>query len=451
MQKSKIAMLVLFSALLLTFVFFSTRIAFHDAREYITVAKELAGIQNVNVHSGHSFVYPLYISGFVKLVPNMQVIKFSNALWLIATAALLLFSTKSSKPFLLFAASPLVWWLSPQITPVLPAAFFFTLAYLAIKNFENGLKIKWLALAGLSLGASFAFYEPMILPVALLVFFFFYEKSFKLVIFTASFASLGVLPRLVLDYYLFHNPLYSIIRYVGSNVSFTVGLKGGYLPLQPELIAAVLFMITPLLLLSYKINWKKYLREGLMLLILFVFLTLRAGHWRGIKYFLIFAPIFFLLLATQISRKQLFAGIMVSVAITGFVTYSFFGENSDAILAKDMQDLHADGYKKLVSSGGGTAYAAFIFEDRPFIFWWKEYDAFVNNKTTYSDLDYALAFSRINLLEQLEMRATLNTKPNDFSDAKFMFEKKEEVPDGFELEKCYRSVCIYRKLGESKE
>src|SRR3989344_492996 len=213
MQRSKIAALILFSALLLTFVLFSTQITFHDTREYITVAKELAGIHNVNVHSGHSFVYPLYLSFFIKLVPSMQAIKVANALWLVAIAALMLIGTKSPKSFLLFATSPLVWWLSPQITPVLPAAFFLTLAYLSIKTFESRAKMAWLALAGLSLGLSFAFYEPMILPIALFMIFFFYEKLFKLMIFTAIFAVLGVLPRLVLDYYLFYNPLYSIIRY----------------------------------------------------------------------------------------------------------------------------------------------------------------------------------------------------------------------------------------------
>ncbi len=447
MQKSKIALLILFSALLLTFVLFSAQITFHDTREYITVAKELAGIHNVNVHSGHSFVYTLYLSFFIKLVPSMQAIKVANALWLVAIAALLLIGAKSFKPFLLFAASPLVWWLSPQITPVLPAAFFITLAYLSIKTFESRAKTKWLALAGLSLGLSFAFYEPMILPIALLIFFFFYEKSFKLVIFTAIFTVLGVLPRLALDYYLFRNPLYSIIRYVGSNVAFTVGMKGGYLPLQPELVAAVLFMITPFLLIIYKIDWKKYLRECLWLLILFIVLTLRSGHWHGIKYFLIITPIFLLLLATSISRKQLMFGILASIAITGFMAYGFFGETSDAILTKDMQDISVDGYKKLVSSGGGTAYAAYLFGNVPFIFWQKEYDAATENKTTYSDLDYKLMFSRINLLEQLEMQATLNAKPNDFSGAKFMFEKTEKVPAGFGLEKCYRAICVYRKVG----
>ena len=476
MNKFNLAAFIAFSAVLLAFSLSVTRITFHDTHEYITVAKEIAGIHNVNVHSGHSFVYPVYLSVFVKLFPSMQAIKFANVLWLIALAGLLAFGVKSAKPFLLFATSPLVWWLSPQITPVLPAAFFFTLAYLAVKRFEQGQqRIGWLAVCGLSLGLSFAVYDlPMLLLIGLLVLFFFYEKHFRDVIIMSIFIFLGTLPRFGIDYYFFHNPFYSIIRFIGSNISISHGIANKMPSIanlfNPWYVATILLVITPLLILSYTVDWKKHWRECLMLALLFLFFWWRAAPvdgllqsaGRGVKYFLLFAPILFLVLSSKIKNKYIMVGAIVSIlvvtaAITGnFIEHSkneatgergfnFFGETRDAAIAKDMLDISNDGYVKLISSGAGTFYAAQLFRQKPFIFWWKEYDSAANNRAAYSMIDYK-ARSKLNLLEQLELQATLNTKSNDFSGAKFLFEKNEKVSLGFSLEKCYRLLCVYNKV-----
>ena len=77
-KKVFIATVLILIAGFVFFIFFSTRISFHDTHEYITVSKELAGIHNVRVHSGHSYVYPFFISIFLKIFPSMQTIKFIN-------------------------------------------------------------------------------------------------------------------------------------------------------------------------------------------------------------------------------------------------------------------------------------------------------------------------------------------------------------------------------------
>src|SRR3989338_8161442 len=106
--KLKFVALAIFTIAVVTFALLSnnasenaiTQVAFHDTHEYITVAKELAGIHNVNVHSGHPFIYPAYLSLFVKLVPAMWAIKFANVLWLVGIAALLLLASRNLKAFL---------------------------------------------------------------------------------------------------------------------------------------------------------------------------------------------------------------------------------------------------------------------------------------------------------------------------------------------------------------
>ena len=462
MRKLYVVLLLVFSALVVAFALLSNRVGFHDTFEYITVAKELAGIHNVNVHSGHSLVYPAYLSVFLRAAPTMGAIKFVNVLWLIGIAALILLGTRNPiKPFLLFASSPMVWWLSPQVTPVLPAAFLFTLAYLAFKTYEASKKLRWIILTNAALGLSLALYEPMILLVILFILFFFYNKQMKFVLASLAVIFAGLLPRFALDYYLFHNPFYSVIRYVGANASLSLATANQYIPIR-TIIPAVILVITPILFLSYRINWRKYWREGAMLSILFAFFILRTGHWLGIKYFLLFAPIVFLLLGKSISRKQLLAGVAVSLILILVIPYGLtwdmqpkpkdpyalswgFGTTHDLLVSEDLQEIRSEGYKKLVVLGAGTGYAAFLFSDVPFFYWWKEYRAAETNQSAYSKLDYVLINPKIGLLEQLELRATLNTKTNDFTGVKFMAEKSEAVLPSFEMEKCYRILCIYNK------
>ncbi|GAJ01695.1 unnamed protein product, partial [marine sediment metagenome] len=152
--------LLIFILFLLVFAIFSTRIQFHDVNEYITIAKALAGINNLNVFTGHSSFYPLIISLFLRIWPNIIMIKIVNTMWLFLIGAILLLWLKSKKTFIIFAFSPLVWYMSIQTTPVLPASLFLLLAFIFFKK-QN---IKYNNLySGLCLGLSFAFYTPMIL------------------------------------------------------------------------------------------------------------------------------------------------------------------------------------------------------------------------------------------------------------------------------------------------
>ncbi len=460
--RTNVILLGIFSAVIIAFALLSNNesgfpvpVAFHDTHEYITVAKELAGIHNVNVHSGHPFIYPAYLSLFVKLVPVMWVIKFANVLWLVGIAALLLLASRNLKAFLIFAFSPLVWWLSPQVTPVLPAAFLFTLAYLSLKTFESKNELKWLAICGAAFGLATSMYLPVVLPASLMLLLFFYNKQFKFAIFTIVCGVIGFLPSLILEYYLFGNPIYSLIRYAGAAFTVSTGITntighsaaGGFATNIGWLLLAALLLITPLLFLFYKIEWKKYWREGVLILLTSIFFVFWAGHWRGIKYFMIFAPVLMLLLATKLSRKQLLACILVSVVLTGFMTYGFFGKGKpDALRAADINEISADGYEKLIAyDGAGTYFSVHLFKQKPFIFWWKEYGAATGNKTTFSNYDYVLDASKVNLLEQFQISASLATKTNDFSDTKFIFERKDNstrIPLGFRVEKCYRVLCI---------
>ena len=117
-----------FFAVLGIFAFLSTRMIFHDVPEYITIAKNFAGVNNIDLFSTHSLFYPLMISPFLKMWLSLIMIKLVNVFWLFLIALVLLFWLKDKRAFIIFAFSPLVWHLSVQTTPVLPASFFFLIS-----------------------------------------------------------------------------------------------------------------------------------------------------------------------------------------------------------------------------------------------------------------------------------------------------------------------------------
>ncbi len=82
MDKKDYWMLSAFGLVLVLFAVFSSQVIFHDTAEYITIAKNFAGVNNVDLFSGHSLLYPFFIAIFLKILPSLTMVKLVNVLWL---------------------------------------------------------------------------------------------------------------------------------------------------------------------------------------------------------------------------------------------------------------------------------------------------------------------------------------------------------------------------------
>src|SRR3989344_7420900 len=102
-----ILIFLIFLIIIILFAIFSTKLLFHDSFQYITVAKEYAGISNSNVYTGHSTLYPFILAQFLKVFPSFIIIKIVNVIWLILITLLIYLFTKSKKTLLLWVFSPL--------------------------------------------------------------------------------------------------------------------------------------------------------------------------------------------------------------------------------------------------------------------------------------------------------------------------------------------------------
>jgi len=161
MDKKNLILLVVFGIILIFLAVFTQKIGFPlDSYEYVTVAKTFAGVNNFNMFSGHSMLYPFIISIFLRIWPSLIMIRLVNALWIFLIAWVLLVWLKNKKAFVLFAFSPLAIFLSVQTTPALPASFFLLISYIYYS--KNKIKFNELY-SGIFLGLSIAVYTPMLL------------------------------------------------------------------------------------------------------------------------------------------------------------------------------------------------------------------------------------------------------------------------------------------------
>jgi len=444
MVKKEIKWIIIFAAVLILFSIFSTRLGFHDDYEYINIAKNFAGIDNIDLFSGHSLLYPGIISLFLKIWPSLIMMKLVNSLWIVLMGIILLFWMKNKTAFILFAFSPIVWFLSIQTTPVLPASFFMllTIAFFYKENLKYNL-----VYSGACLGFACALYTPMILIGGIFTLVYFWGKEFQKFILFMFALGIGFLPRIIQDYYLFKMPVYSLIRYVGTAFIISVGLNDSTNTvniLSNLEILLVAFFISPLLFLIYRADFKKYRKHFIFLGLVSVVLLLRVQQ---IKYFLILTPLILIILGKYLNEREIKWHIWISVILIGFLTWNFFVISEDKIIQNDLERLIQDFPSECIigEKTSANVFAANYWQDTPRFIWWQDYKAGLENKTVIKEYNIGIQ-PKIKLRTNLEISASFNRNSNQTYDNCIFVFKEDSDAEGFEKVKCYRDLCVYEPL-----
>ncbi len=444
MEKKDKIILILFALGLILFAIFTTKIGFHDSYEYITIAKNFAGIENVNLFSGHSLMYPLIISIFLKIWPSFIMVKFVNVLWVFLIAAILLFWLKNKKAFLLFVFSPLTWYVGVQTTPILPASFFFLLAFLFF--YKKDIRFN-LIYSGIFFGLACAFYTPMILVAGIFILVYFWKKPLVEIIKYSLALFVGFIPRLLQDYYLFKMPIYSLIRYFGSNFIISFGLH----PSTPEVlflsnlgIFLIVLLISPFLFKIYKMGFHKDKALVIFLVISGLLFLLKTAK---LKYFLILSPIILIILSSRLSEKQIKWHCILSVFLVIFMCWNFFIVGEDRIIRKDINNIIQEYDVDYIVVGPYEAlkFGVSSWQNQPYFVWWQDFTTSLKNETRIRGYDFKFD-SKIPLKDKLEISASFN-RFEEKSYENYILVTKQEFPElsEFRLDKCYEKLCVYQK------
>ena len=454
--------LLLFAIALILLNLIIPKILFGDVEQYVGVAKEFAGIGNTRIHNPHSFVYSILISPFLKLFPYLITIKIINLIWLILIGLLLYISTKKIKTLLIWIFSPIVWYMAGWISPILPVAFLITWSYLLFKKWERTNRIFPFILSAIFLGVSSMLWDGIIFINLLFILIFFFNKELKKTFFYLLIYSIIFSLRFIIDYIIFKFPFYSIVRFFGAWVVILLGLnkiiKAGiclewiWLPI----------IISPLLFMVYKVDYKKYLKEILFLIIsLFIFSPMAET-----RYLLVLAPISILLLNTVLKNKDL---ILIHVLVSIFIviliffmglpfdyeTPFFFSETSEnqRFIKNDLKKIDKDFAGEGIIAGGekdsGLAAIFSVFywgKNIPEFIWADEYYLSTRNQTVFTDYIFE-SKTKIKESRKLKIHASLERPDQrDLSYVRYMITKKNErTPESFKLIKCYTLLCVYKK------
>ena len=429
---------------------FSGRIGIHDAGEYISIAKAIAGIQNVDLFSAHSIIYPIFLAIFIKIFPSMITIKIMSALWILATS-LLLRKFWGNKALILFALSPVVWFTTIEVSPILPVAFFFTLSYYYIDKWKTDKKLSHLIYGSFFSGFCVALWGgALIIPIILFLVYFLKEKTSNSIIFFILNA-VGYLPRLISDQVIFGYFLQSTIRYFGVNVTMLMGL--GVNKIQEPTLAfllEILFLISPLLIMIYLKYKKQYKREIWIISIFLIFFYFRTGRPIGLKYFLVIAPLVMIVLSKILTDKQILIAGSLGILLTVLIILpAHFNPLADVEkrYRGDLEAIHEElGYDTIVAGPHQSlVYALVLWKNEPKIIWYEDYKMSQENEEVYSLYEYQTPKTKLFTRKVVTFKGGLKSpEKKEYSNLPIVLYKDLEIKEpGYKLEKCYTNLCVY--------
>ena len=446
-----ILIFLIFLIIIILFAIFSTKLLFHDSFQYITVAKEYAGISNSNVYTGHSTLYPFILAQFLKVFPSFIIIKIVNVIWLILITLLIYIFTKSKKTLLLWVFSPLLWYTSIQTSPILPASFFLIFSYFMLKKWSKFNQKKYFIFSSLLMGIAISIWSGALFFSLFLIFAFFYDKMLWNILVYFLFLLPGLFLGFILDYIYFGFPFYSYIRIFGAASTILIGLNyGGDISLRLEALLS-LIIISPLLFFIYKINFKNYKRETIFIVLSVVFLFV---YQFLLKYLLFISPLIIIMLATILDKKRVFLHCLISLVLIILLTYSYFGENRDTYMMNDLKSIKEDfGFTEIISgrmNNGGIGASdlnTLYWGNDLWIYSGDDYYNYLNNKTITSEYSLVIKPKIKDISKSLTIKSTLEMDDmQDFDDLPVVSNDNiESVPSDYELIKCYKILCVYEK------
>ncbi|MHA1344212.1 MAG: hypothetical protein ACTSQG_09510, partial [Promethearchaeota archaeon] len=347
---------------------------------------------------------------------------------------------------------------APAINGIQIASFLIFVGYVFFKKFEYTNKKKAIFLSGILFGISNLFWDSSFFLALFFIFIFFYNKKVKyLIIFLIAFF-LSSSIRLIIDYILFGFPLFSLIRFFGGQVIYLLGL-GPYGGIRPyQLIAKpllsrinVFIVISPLLFLIYRTNFKKYKKEFLFIIFSLMLFFLFGPQ---IRYLVSILPISIVLLNTVIKKEEIkyhvISSIILFILLVPLNMDPNFNYDYIKTINKDLNSIAEDfpNERFIIGDPGLNEIISYVYwgTDIKEVIGWDEYLISTGNKSNY--MSYKLeSNSKINNERKLVITISLVKKDNStYNDVGYLITTKDESPlEKFKLIKAYRTLKVYER------
>lgn len=250
--------------------------------------------------------------------------------------------------------------------------------------------------------------------------------------------------ELITSYAVTGFPLYSLVRYYGTNIAVLLGFNKG-----TEALIGIrarsyldLFLIAPLIFLFYRLEFSKYKKELVFLIPTIIFFVVRGGQ----KQLFIFTPVVLFLLATTMKKKALILNTVVSVFLILLLVYPYFvGPDRQTLFVQDMNQIRKDfpNYE--------NAFSVEMLD----LYWWdsswprfvsqEEYDLYLNNGTYYKNYAYVSPpFGYMFKLIELQANLKINVI-EPIKQPLLVVEKGHDPWPSYRLARCYEILCVYER------
>jgi uncharacterized membrane protein len=448
-----------------------------DVKDYSNVAKFFSGDLNSKIRSSHSYLYGFIHSPFVGLFENFLIFKITSlvSIFLIIISVYLI-SNKNKKALWLILASPISWYMAPWISPIQIATLFFLWSYNFIKKFDKENKLKQLFLSGFLAGISWAFWDGILFFIPLLYISFMYDKKLSKLIFLLTAILVGLIPRLLLDHFLFGFSLFGIIRHISASLTLT--FLGGFY--GQESLAGIWKFLLVLIYLPFftylMINKKdsKNRKKSTIFIILSIILLIINSQVRFV--FLLF-PIIILQIYDKLNNKQYFVQLLFFLIIS-LITINpyliqitndtnansldavFFNLGNLYISSEFKSDILKEDLKKIGSEYSGEIFLVGnkpdSYSDLAELYWGsrikelvsiQDYNLKENPIISQKEICTNTRInSRRDICNLIYIRKSFNDK-TDYNSIKYAISEEENLNlEGFKLIKKYKLLFIFEKI-----
>ena len=449
-----------------------------DIGDYADVAKFFAGDYHAEIRSSHSYFYGFICSPFIKLTGDFLGMKLMTLVWLILLMlSIYHISGRNKRSLLLIITAPVFWYMAPIINPIQIASLFFLWGYYFLKKYNSEEKIKYLIYSGLFFGLAWVFWDTSLHFGILITLCFFWNKKFSHLLLFLIFVFLGLLPRLILDQFLFNFPFYTVIK------SFTGGFVNSLWPgtlgsgHSAKTFISIFSTVIMLPLFSYILfipkNFVEDKKTNIFLILAFILILSNPQP----RYMLFLVPILILNLSKKITLKQLKISICVSMIIILLVVFPYlvqikystnspeltamasnFGDitfNKESIEEIWIVDLNkiseefpkeiflvgplSDDYSILARNYWGENIKEFVSI--------QDYNLWVEDETTLFEKEFR-PISNIDNRREIWIRGGIDAKINssEFKKINYLISLDKRFSlNGFELIREYDSLYLYKK------
>mgnify|MGYP005624028647 FL=1 len=446
MKKQIILYFAIFIILLIILNAVFLHFGYNDKEEYVVNSRFITDDTPLtSIRCSHNCIYPYFQSMFTNIADSIYTLKIINTIFLLLTTVLLYLTTKKQKTLLLALTSPIIWYLSTAITPLIISSFLFFVSYLYLKKNK-------LILSGLFLGLTTLFWDASLFIVPIYLLAFFYNKSVKQLLTITIPAIITFSIRILFDLIYFNFPLYSLYRFLGTTylTLFQMGVwseRIADIPIYNYLL--LILIISPLFitLFFHKKLWKTN-KEELIFMILSLILFIKIAQPR---FMLILFPIAILLLTKTLSKKELLIHTVVSLLIIALLLVPIYQTSQELTeTQKDIYQIASDYPNQSFIAGSPSNtllsenLAALYYGDQiDYIIGYQEYTYLKNNECYQT---YTLqSYSTLNNLRQAILTFELCPVEKDYQDFNYLISQEPTTDlEDFELIQEYNTLYLYQ-------